>query len=82
MSVRETLIRTRSKYISLIGASARREGCRIEAGPSPSFSFRMEAAGLPAHTLIQIEPLLVMLKAPGEEFKAADKRLEEIAQAD
>ncbi|MET0625445.1 MAG: IS110 family transposase [Pyrinomonadaceae bacterium] len=82
LSVRETLICTRSKYISLIGALARREGCRIKAGPSPSFARRVELAGLPAHTLIQIEPLLVMLKAFNEQIKAADKRLEEIAQAD
>jgi transposase len=46
LSVREALIRTRSKYIS------------------------------------QIEPLLVVLKALGEQIKAADRRLEEIARAD
>lgn len=63
LSVREALIRTRSKYISLIGALARREGCRIKAGPSPSFARRVEQAGLPAHTLIQIEPPLIVLKA-------------------
>jgi transposase len=82
LSVREALIRTRSKYISLIGALARREGCRIKAGPSPSFARRVEEAGLPAHTLAQIEPLLVMLKTLNEQVKEADKRLEEIARAD
>ena len=82
LSVREALIRTRSKYISLIGALARREGCRFGAGPSPSFARRVEEAGLPAHTLAQIEPLLAMLKALNEQIKAADKRLEEIAGAD
>jgi transposase len=82
LSVREALIRTRSKYISLIGALARREGCRIKAGPSPSFARRVEQAGLPAHTLIQIEPLLILLKALNEQIKAADKRLENLAQAD
>jgi transposase len=80
--VRETLVRTRSKYISFIGALARREGCRIKAGPSPSFARRVELAGLPAHTMAQIEPLLVMLKALNEQIKAADKRVEEIAKAD
>jgi transposase len=80
--VRETLVRTRSKYISFIGALARLEGCRIKAGPSPSFARRVEVAGLPAHTLAQIEPLLVMLKALNEQIKAADKRVEEIAKAD
>jgi transposase len=80
--VRESLIRTRTKYISLISALARREGCRIKAGPSPSFARCVEQAGLPAHTLMQIEPLLVMLKALNEQIKAADKRLDEIAGAD
>jgi transposase len=82
LAVRESMIRTRTKYISLISALARREGCRIKAGPSPSFARRVEEAGLPAHTLAQIEPLLVMLKALNEQIKAADKRIEEIAGAD
>jgi transposase len=82
LAVRESLIRTRTKYISLIGALARREGCRIKASPSPSFARRVEEAGLPAHTLAQIEPLLVMLKALNEQIKAADRRLKEIAKAD
>jgi transposase len=82
LSVRETLVRTRSKYISLIGALARREGCRIEAGPSPSFARRVAEAGLPAHTLAQIEPLLAMLGVLNEQIKSANKRLEEIVKAD
>jgi|SRR5215207_4076888 len=82
LSVREALIRTRSKYIALIGALARREGCRIKAGPWPSFARRVEQAGLPEHTLAQIEPLLGMLAALNEQIKAADKRLEEIVKAD
>lgn len=76
------LTRTRTKYISLIGALARREGCRIKAGPSPGFARRAEQADLPAHTLMQIEPLLAMLKALNEQIKAADKRLKEIAESD
>jgi transposase len=82
LAVRESMIRTRTKYISLISALARREGCRIKAGPSPSFARRVEQAGLPAHTLVQIEPLLVVLKSLNEQIKAADKRIEEIAGAD
>src|ERR1051325_9030750 len=47
LAVREALIRTRTKYISLIGALANRGGCRIKAGPSPSFARRVEQAELP-----------------------------------
>src|ERR671917_1145244 len=36
LAVRETLVRTRAKYISLVGALARREGCRIKSGVSRS----------------------------------------------
>ena len=75
-------MRTRSKYISLIGALARREGCRIKAGPSPSFASRVALAELPAHVLVEIEPLLVMLKALNEQIKLADERLAEIVKAD
>src|SRR5215218_935717 len=56
--VRSTLMRTRSKYISLIGALARREGCRIATGGSNNFIARVEAAGLPAHVMAAITPLL------------------------
>jgi transposase len=82
LSVRETLVRTRSKYISLISALARREGCGIKAGPSPSFARRVEQAGLPARVLEQIEPLLGMLAVLNEQIRLADKRLEEIVKAD
>ena len=38
--VRSTLVRTRSKYISLVSALARREGCRIATGGSNNFAAR------------------------------------------
>ncbi len=47
LSVREALISTRTKYIALIGALARREGCRIKAGPSPSFAAASSRRGCP-----------------------------------
>lgn len=49
--VRSTLVHTCSKYISLVGALARREGCRISTGGSNNFGARVEAAGLPAHVM-------------------------------
>jgi transposase len=72
LAVREALVRTRAKHISLIGALARREGCRIKTGVSRSFAVRVEEAGLPAHVLAQIEPLLIMLESLNEQIKKAD----------
>ncbi|HEY0172222.1 MAG TPA: transposase, partial [Pyrinomonadaceae bacterium] len=55
--IRTTLVRTRSKYISLIGSPARREGCRIATGGSDNFVTRAEAANLPGHVMAAIAPL-------------------------
>jgi transposase len=82
LAVRETLVRTRAKYISLIGALARREGCRITSGVSRSFAARVERAGLPRHVLIQIEPLLIMLKSLNEQIELADEKVAEIINDD
>jgi transposase len=82
LAVREAMVRTRSRYISLIGALARREGCRIKSGVSRSFATRVEEAELPQHVLIQIEPLLIMLKSLNEQIKQADEKLAEIVKDD
>lgn len=82
LAVRETLVRTRAKYISLIGALARREGCRIKSGLSRSIAARVEEAGLPADVLAQIEPLLVMLGSLNEQIKQADEKLAQIVKDD
>lgn len=82
LAVRETLVQTRAKYISLIGALARREGCRIKSGVSRSFAARVEEAGLPQHVLIQIEPLLIMLTSLNDQIKQADEKLADIVKDD
>jgi transposase len=82
LAVREALVRTRAKYISLIGALARREGCRVKSGVSRSFAARVEHAALPPHVLLQVEPLLIMLRSLNERIKQADERLAEIVKDD
>jgi transposase len=82
LAVRETLVRRRARYISLVGALARREGCRIPAGVSRSFAARVEQAALPRHVLVQVEPLLIMLKSLNEQIKKADERLAEVVKDD
>ncbi|MDQ3743305.1 MAG: IS110 family transposase [Acidobacteriota bacterium] len=82
LAVRETLVRTRAKYISLIGALARREGCHIKSGASHGFAARVGEAGLPAHVLEQVEPLLAMLGSLNELIKRADEKVAEIVRDD
>jgi len=82
LAVRETLVRTRAKYISLVGALARQEGCRIGRGTSANFVARVAQAQLPAHVVTQIEPLLDMLGALNEQIQKADERLAEVVRND
>jgi transposase len=80
LAVGEAPVRTRAKYISLIGALARREGCRIPTGVSRNFAARVERAELPRHVLLQIEPLLIMLKSLNEQVKLAGEKVAEIVR--
>jgi transposase len=80
--VRSTLVRTRSKYISLIGSLARREGCRIATGGSDNFVKRAEAANLPEHVLAVITPLFESLKMLNRQIAEADAELEKIVRED
>ena len=80
--VRSTLVRTRSKYISLIGAPARREGCRIATGGSDNFVKRAGAANLPGHVLAAVAPLFESLKMLNRQISEADAALEQIVKED
>jgi transposase len=80
--VRSTLVRTRSKYISLIGSLARREGCRIATDGSTNFAARVEAANLPAHVMATVAPLFESLKMLNRQIAEADAELEKIVRED
>jgi transposase len=80
--IRSTLVRTRSKYISLIGSLARREGCRIATGGSNNFIARVEAANLPAHVMAAIAPLFESLRMLNRQIDEADALLEKIVKED
>jgi transposase len=80
--IRSTLVRTRTKFISLIGALARREGCRIATGGSNNFLARVEAANLPEHVMTAIAPLFESLKILNRQIDEADVLLEKIVTED
>jgi transposase len=80
--IRSTLVRTRTKYISLIGSLARREGCRIATGGSNNFIARVEAANLPTHVMTVISPLFESLRMLNRQIDEADALLEKIVKED
>jgi transposase len=82
VAVRDALVRTRTKYISLTRALLRREGLSPRSGGAATFAARIEELSLPAHLSLEVAPLLVMLEQLTAQIRDADKRLAELAKGD
>jgi len=82
LAVRETLVRTRARYISLIGALLRREGLRVASGSAPAFLRRLDAVTLPPPLAAAVAPLRTLLAPLTEQIAAADARLATGVDAD
>jgi transposase len=75
LAVRDALVRTRTRYISVVRAVLRRAGIRVRSGAASSFVDRVGELSLAQALKAQIEPLLVVMEKVNEEIGAADRRL-------
>jgi transposase len=83
LAVREAMVRTRSRYISLISTLLRHDGLRIRgSGYAPSFFKRLAGLELPAALREEVAPLLVLLQSLNEQIKQADVKLAQLAEGD
>jgi transposase len=82
LTVRETLVRTRTKFISVVGALLRREGWRIRSGAAEGFAKRVEELALPVHLRAEIAPLLTVMKGINEQLNELDHAIEQIVEGD
>ena len=82
LSVREVLVNTRTKYISLIRSLLRREGFRVRSGNAKTFAARLGELTLPTHLEGAIAPLLVQMASLNEQLKAADAELVQLTKSD
>lgn len=82
LAVRETLVRTRAKYISLIGAIVRREGWRLASGSSRAFLTRLAQLALTAEMENEIAPLKTVMETLNEQIQQADQELATLVRAD
>ncbi len=80
--VREALVQTRSRYISLVGALLRREGARLGSGGAAAFPMRVARLQLPETLQQEIAPLQVMLKILNTRIQYADAQLENLVASD
>ena len=82
LAVREAMVRTRAKYISLIRALLRRDGFRVPSGDAASFPRRLDALPLPAELREEVAPLVALMAALNERIKRADDELAALVRAD
>ena len=80
--VRDALIQTRTRYISVIGGLLRREGFRVATGDAANFARRVERLALPGRLKSEIAPLLAVMISVNRQLDWADGRLEHLAKSD
>lgn len=82
LAVREAMVRTRSRYISLISTLLRRDGLRVTPGHSAGFLKRLERVELSDALREEVAPLVLIFQALNEQIKAADERLAALSKED
>ncbi len=76
------MIRTRTRYISVVKALARRDGLRLPSGKPVHTEAKLAALVLPAPLAEEVAPLRTILEPLNREITAADERLAAVAAAD
>ena len=82
LAVRDALVRTRTRYIALAKALARRDGLRVPARESHLVAQRLAALELPAALAAELAPLVAVLGPLNEQVAAADRRIAALSEAD
>ena len=79
LAVREALVQTRTKYISLVRALLRREGLRVQPGASSSFVERVGELEIPKLLQREIAPILKLMGPLNRQIERATKDVDKIA---
>jgi transposase len=82
LTLRDALVRTRTRYISILRAMARGEGLRVESGSSAAFAKRLARLTLPSELAPLLEPLLQALASINEQIERIEKEIAARSAAD
>ena len=82
LAVRESIVRSRTKFIALTGALLRREGLRIRSGNADQFLDRLQEVPMDEALRERMGPLQHVLTLLLSELKAADRRIAAIVRGD
>jgi transposase len=80
--VRDSLVRTRTRYVALIKAAVRREGLRLSQGEAERTVSKVRAIELREEILQELAPILDLLSPLNREIESADKRIEQLGRND
>jgi transposase len=82
LAVREALIRTRTRYVSIAKAFVRRDGLRVRGSESEKVAQRIAELDLSDTLAGELLPLFQVLRAVNEQIEAADRRIAQLVKND
>jgi len=80
--VRDAVVRTRTRYISLIRALLRQHGYHVPSSSAEHFVSRVQSLPLPGRLLSVVAPLLAVLGPLNRQLTYSDERIEHLAGQD
>ena len=80
--VRDALVRTRTRYISLIRALLRQHGYRVPSGSAEHFIQRVQGLPLPGRLRSVVAPLLAVMRPLNQQLAYSDATIEHLAVQD
>jgi transposase len=82
LSVRETMVATRTKYINVVRSLLRQHGTPVRACASSALVRRVRELELDALVAAKVEPLLHLLEVTEVKIQTANRELEQLAERD
>ena len=82
LAVREALVRSRTRWISVVRTLLRQHGYRLRSGAAESFLSRVAELELSADLQAEIEPLLRAMHSVNAQLATLEQRTETMAQGD
>jgi transposase len=80
--VRDAVVRTRTRYISLIRSLLRQHGYRVPSGSAENFPQRVQSLPLPGRLRSVVAPLLALMPPLNRQLAYSDERIEHLAVQD
>ena len=80
LAVRQALVRTRTRYITVVRALLRREGLRVASGQAQTFAARVQRLALPELLRGTITPLLALLVPLNEQIAGLNAHFAVLAE--